>query len=159
MITNSEFKEIICRVKSSVISDWKACRYETDLQSMDRLCIEVGRFDVDINRIRHGKGAHIHACDVMSLILDQGYGYWLRQSGASVDRYHFAAPGSIIMMGPEDAHWIPEMKTPSTSLFIAERHFRWHLSHPAMSACVASELLLTALISLSKMKSVPDIPF
>ena len=156
-MTPQDWIDIVERVKSSRLDDWHSYQYETERQSLTSLCLQHGLFDVNINRIRHGKGGHCHACNVVSLVLMGGYGHWLRQAGATAERYQFAAPGSLVILGPEDAHRIPELARPSLSLFVADRHFDWHLHYLPARIEVATEMLIDAKFALFNQVPVPEL--
>lgn len=140
-------------VLTSVVEDWSGYDYETELQSLTSLTRSMEEYEVNINLIRHAKGAHCHhPARLLTMILENGYGYWLCQHGSSYETWNFAAPGSIITMEPWDGHRIPELKVPSLSLCIVSHHFSWAAQRPAISSERAQVLLARAQVALAELR-------
>lgn len=140
--------EISRQAASRRLQDWWAYSCDNGTQDLDRLSFYFGdKYEVQINRIRHSKGPHCHGCDMMSLILVNGYGWWLQQYGSQKPIYLFSGRGSLITMQPEDTHWIPETEVPSVSLCVFNKQSDWHkhyCEHSPLCKPEASSLLLSA---------------
>lgn len=123
----SDLSAIVAYVLGSQPVDWWAYHCDNGTQLLDRLSCYWGSYEVQLNRITHSKQPHCHACDMVSVILDQGYGYYLQQHGASQALPLFVSAGAIVTMRPEDTHWIPEQARPSLSLCVFAKQSEWHL--------------------------------
>jgi len=156
-MTPRELTEIVEVVKASRLDEWHAYECENDVQSLTRLSRHVGRFEVQLNRIRHSAGPHCHGCEMTSLVLMVGYGFWLHQHPAEASRYQFAAPGSLITMGPNDTHWIPAQSVPSLSLCVFDHQTDWHLHYSPASVDVARQMLADAKFALLNRIAVPEL--
>lgn len=122
-----DLSEILKEVSTKPLEAWHAYACDNGTQNLDRLSFLMdSRYEVQINRIRHSNGKHCHGCNLMSVILLNGYGWWLQQYGSSKPIYLFAAENSVITMQPEDTHWIPEMQVPSVSLCVFDKQSDWH---------------------------------
>lgn len=113
-----------------------AYQCQNEVQDFDRLSWHTSDgCEVQLNQIRHAEGRHYHNTDMTSVMLVGGYHWHLIQAGASHSLELFAAPGSIVRMGPLDAHWIP--RVPSTlwpvSLCVFESLTQWHTHYPPLS--------------------------
>ena len=102
---------------ADLMSGWKAYGIETAQTKLYRISLVLpdGSGEFQINRIWHAKAAHFHRSAMMSLIVRNGYWWQLQQKGAAEFVRLFAAPGSIVSMGPEDVHLIEETSRPSIS--------------------------------------------
>lgn len=156
-MTPQEWVDIVEMVKASSLTDWHAYECENGAQSLSRLTRPFGRHEVQLNRLRHSEGEHCHECEMVSLILQVGYGYWLRQWPAENWRYQFAAPGSLITMAGNDAHQIPALKTPSLSLCVFDKHADWHLHYPPLAADAARAMLYDAKFALLNSVAIPEL--
>lgn len=156
-MTPEEWNEIVETVKGSRLDDWHAYECENEVQSLTRLARQIGRHEVQLNRIRHSAGPHCHGCEMTSLVLMVGYGFWLRQYPAEADRYQFAAPGSLITMGPNDTHWIPAQTVPSLSLCAFANQTDWHLHYLPARLEVANQILADAKFALFNQVPVPEL--
>lgn len=156
-MTPQQWTDIVEMVSGSQLSDWHAYQCENGAQSLSRLSRWFGRFEVQLNRLRHSKGEHCHECEMVSLILQVGYGYWLKQWPAESWRYQFAAPGSLITMAGSDAHQIPAMKVPSLSLCVFDQQSDWHLHYPPLAAETARTILCDAKFALLNSVPIPEL--
>lgn len=146
-----EWSEIVSVVKASQLADWHAYECVNDVQSLTRLSRVIGRHEVQLNWILHSEKPHSHGCDMTSLILMHGYGYWLKQYGCDVARYQFAAPGSLVTMGPQDGHWIPAQRERSLSLCAFSKITDWHERYEPSEEFVADFILQLSLAALSSL--------
>lgn len=144
---------IVAHVLATAPGDWWAYHCDNGTQLLDRLSCYWGTYEVQLNRIVHSEQAHCHACDMCSLVLDQGYGYHLQPYGAEHALRLFAAPGSVITLGPQDTHWIPKQETPSLSLCVFTKQSGWHThycEHAPLPADVAAAIYQDAIWALRR---------
>lgn len=145
---NAEWLDIVDFVRESQLSDWWAYECENDVQSLSRLAAHRGRYEVQLNWIRHSEKLHCHGCEMVSLILARGYGYYLHQFPANRPAWMFAAPGSLITMGPNDSHSIPAQKEPSLSLCVFDKQTDWHEHYAKLTKEDAARILSDAQLSI-----------
>ena len=153
----SDLPAIVDHVLASQPADWWAYHCDNGTQLLDRLACYWGTYEVQLNLLTHSVQAHCHACDMLSLILERGYGYYLQQRGAKQALPLFAAPGSLITMGPEDTHWIPPQTPPSLSLCIFTKQSDWHLwygEHARLDTDAAEAIWTSAVWALRRMTAV-----
>jgi hypothetical protein len=131
-MNNEKFKEILVHARQRAIKDWHGYSCINAVQEMNRLCFHYETFEVQVNEIVHSKVPHIHTSCMTSLILDKGYQWVLQQAGAATSLQMFAAPGSVLRMGPTDTHWIPPQKERSLSLCVFEHQSDWHKHYPTL---------------------------
>jgi hypothetical protein len=101
-------EEMVQSVLDTPLHRWWAYRCDNPVQSVDRLACHIGDTELQINEIKHSNAAHRHGYPMTSLILMGGYTWFLKQDGAAEELELFAAPGSIVRMGTNDQHRIPE---------------------------------------------------
>lgn len=150
-----DLPQIIDHVLGSQPADWWAYHCDNGTQLLDRLSLYWGRYEVQLNQLTHSEQPHCHACNMVSLILVQGYGWYLQMHESSSPVWLFAAPGSIITMRPDDTHWIPRQAVPSLSLCIFDKQSDWHLwyrSQHALPHPVAEEIHSQAIWALRRLK-------
>lgn len=135
-----DFPAILQDCVGTTADDWYGYECVNAVQSLTRLSKFWGTYEVQLNWIKHSEVPHVHNGDMVSLILDQGYGWFLQQFGASQPLYQFAAPGSVVTMGPQDTHWIPESGERSLSLCVFEKASDWHLHYAPLEPEVKREL-------------------
>lgn len=129
------------------LSQWYAYHCDNGCQKLDRLSFMFEEYEIQINSITHSVGAHCHGCYLLSLILDNGYGWFLQQHKSDVPIYQFSSPGSIITLNPNDTHWIPESNNKSLSLCVFTKQSDWHLyycKHSPLSVENSSAMLVLA---------------
>lgn len=63
------------------------------------------RYEVQLNLIKHSEKPHCHKCNMLSLILVNGYRWFLQQINSPKELELFSAPGSIITMGQMIHNW------------------------------------------------------
>lgn len=149
----SNLYEILEDAINRPLKDWHAYRCDNGTQNLDRLSFLMDeRFEVQINKIRHSKGPHCHGCNLLSVILQEGYEWWLQQYGSTKPIYMFSSPFSIITMNPEDTHWIPNLKTPSVSLCVFDHQSDWHKHYCEVSPLSAQESGLILISATWRMK-------
>jgi len=124
-----------------------------EVQEFDRIAFHLDGCEVQLNWIYHAKKPHYHDCDMTSLILAQGYTWHLKQHGSENWLAMFAAPGSLLRMGPKDEHFIDEMASPSLSLCVFENQTNWHEHYPPITGHEFANLLIDAI---STLKTVLD---
>lgn len=133
-------------VQFSEASDWHAYKCDNEVQSIVRLSSDyLTNSEIQINSITHSAGIHSHGCDMVSIMLDGGYTYSIMQEGAINFLEQYAAPGSVLRMGPNDIHMIPQYKgTQSLSLCVFSKRTDWHLHYPAIDSSAKNILLENA---------------
>lgn len=107
---------IVAHVLAAPFESWSAYECDNGSQNLTRLSKYLDGDEVQINLLRHAEAAHYHDCEMMSLILDVGYAWELRQAGCAEFQTQYAAPGSLITLGPNDVHSIPRSRDGSRSL-------------------------------------------
>lgn len=134
-------------VRDSIAGDWFGYECKNDVQDLRRLAMLVDGDEIQLNLIKHSSKPHTHGCDMVSLMLDGGYDWWLQQLGASHPVWQRSSPGSIVTMGPLDTHWIPAGERESLSLCIFSAQTDWHLRYPE---CSRVEILDAAKAALKR---------
>ena len=133
-MNNHKFKEILIHARQLPLFGWHGYHCVNSVQELNRLSfLYEDIYEVQVNEITHSTQAHIHTSCMTSLILDKGYTWHLQQEGATSSLEMFAAPGSVIRMGPKDTHWIPPQQDLSLSICVFEHQTDWHLDYPALS--------------------------
>lgn len=128
-----------------------AYRCINEVQDVSRLTMHMNGLEVQINAIKHSKVKHHHLTDMTSVILDGGYTWFLQQQGATSPIEMHAAPGSIIRMGPNDEHWIPETsKPPSISMCVFENQTYWHQHYTTLNDLSAGVIIGRAIGGLKR---------
>ncbi len=151
----SALPEILSVSLQRPLSEWWAYSCNNGSQDLDRLSFHLDtRYEVQINRIRHSNGHHCHACNMLSLILLNGYGWWLQQYGASKPIFLFAAEGSLITMEPEDTHWIPPVNPESVSLCVFDKQSDWNQYYCQNTPLPESEAQLLLLAAKSQIRRI-----
>jgi len=131
-MNNQRFKELLIHARHRPIKDWHGYSCVNSVQELNRLCFHHDGCEVQVNEIVHSKEPHIHTSCMTSLILDKGYQWVLQQEGAKSSLQMFAAPGTVIRMGPNDVHWIPPQKDKSLSFCVFEHQSDWHSHYPSL---------------------------
>lgn len=129
-MNNKLFKEILLYARQN--KNWNGYFCSNDVQEINRLSFHYKTFEIQINEIFHSRVPHTHSSNMISLILDRGYRWFLQQQGAVESLEMFAAPGTIIRMGPQDVHWIPDQANPSLSICIFDTQTDWHNVFPPL---------------------------
>jgi len=152
-----DLPEIVTVAAASSPADWYAYHCDNGCQKLDRLSLHMdSRYEVQVNRLFHSSGQHCHKCNMLSLILSQGYLWHLRQHGSQKDITLFAAPHSIITMQPEDTHWIPQSTTPSLSLCVFDKQSDWHhyyCEHSPLAIAVRDSMHAEAVKQLLELRA------
>lgn len=124
-MTNKELFELVDVAITIPKDKWWNYYCDNGAQELNRITCHYKQYELQFNEIYHSEGKHIHTVDLTSIILRNGYTWYLQQLGAEHSLEFFAAPNSIIRMGPQDTHWIPRQEKLSLSFCIFELQTRW----------------------------------
>lgn len=107
-------------VQDTVQDDWTGYKIHNERMQLHRLRLWLPcGLEFQINKIWHAVAPHFHRAPMASRILQAGYWWQLRQLGAVKFVKLFAAPGSVVTMGPDDVHLIDRVdkgRLPSISV-------------------------------------------
>lgn len=133
-------------VQFSKASDWHGYECVNDVQSIIRLSSDyLADSEIQINSILHSAKPHSHNCDMVSLMLCGGYTYKIAQDGAAQFLEQYVAVGSVLRMGPRDAHYIEQFgNSRSLSLCVFSKRTDWHNHYPNIDDNAKSLLLENA---------------
>lgn len=126
---------------------------ENGVQELDRLTCHHKQYELQINEIFHSEKPHIHTVDLTSVILENGYTWFLQQYGSEHALELFAAPGSVVRMGPNDTHWIPRQAKRSISFCIFELQTRWDTYYPKLVQEEFNRIYDAAITSLIRFQN------
>lgn len=141
-------KDIIKVTLETPVENWFSYRYDVEGHRLDRLSFHWNNLEIQMNYLIHSKRPHCHACNMLSLMLVNGYNWHLQQYGASIPVELFSAPGSIIRMDGKDTHWIEESNKYSISLCIFDKTTDWHEYYPALEASFKLDIFSQAIDGL-----------
>lgn len=125
-------KDIIKVTLETPVENWFSYKYDVEGHKLDRLVFHWNNLELQINYLIHSKRPHCHECNMLSLMLVNGYNWFLQQYGAFSPLNLFSAPGSIIRMDSKDTHWIEESNKYSISLCVFDKLVNWHEYYPVL---------------------------
>lgn len=146
-------QDLINVVLELPVDAWWHYYCDNGCQELNRITCHYKQYELQINDIFHSEGPHIHTVDLTSVILENGYTWFLQQYGSQDALELFAAPNSIVRMGPNDTHWIPRQKKRSISLCIFELQTRWDTHYPQLAKDEFDRIYTTANHSLRRYKN------